>query len=120
MIAPVHVTVGLLSDTVPDAGVAPRVIGMTKIETTATNKQSSPARAYLNRMTVEIARVLVSLLNISESPFSFLNRVANLSGGARPFDYYRPSYSPPKKRTCFEPLRLPLKVLSQAECFLPG
>jgi hypothetical protein len=68
MIAPVHVTVGLLSDTVPDAGVAPRVVGMIKIETTATNKQTSEARAYLNGMAVEIARVLVSLLNISQSP----------------------------------------------------
>jgi hypothetical protein len=68
MMAPVQFICGFASETVPDVGLALRVIGMIKIETTATNKQSSAATASLDRLRVEIARAF-SLLNISESPF---------------------------------------------------
>src|SRR6266550_2207034 len=91
---PVQVTLGLPSETVPDTGLAPRVIGMTTTTAVATNKQSSAARAYLERMMVETLRAFAGLLNISESPFV---ATGNQSLSSRePFSfkwrYYRLSY----------------------------
>src|SRR6266550_8335836 len=66
---PVQVTLGLPSETVPDTGLAPRVIGITTTTAVTTNKQSSAARAYLERMMVETLCASAGLLIISESPF---------------------------------------------------
>jgi len=67
MMAPVQVTLGFDSDTVAEVGLAPRVMGITTIAITTTDKQSNAARTSLNRIIVEID-LLTSLLNISESP----------------------------------------------------
>jgi hypothetical protein len=77
MIAPLQLICGLASETVAPAGFAPRVIGMIKIETTATNKQSGAATASLDRLSFEIAHSF--WLNIfTGSPFLAL---ANFSFG---------------------------------------
>jgi hypothetical protein len=77
--APLQLTSGLASETVPDAGFAPRVIGMTTMVTATTRTQSSAANAYLNRMIAEIFRVSASFLNISESPFGYRELVSDSS-----------------------------------------
>jgi hypothetical protein len=69
LIWPVQVTLGFDSDTEPEAGLAPRVIGIRTTATATTKKQSSAARAYLDRRILEIARVFASLLNIFRISF---------------------------------------------------
>ena len=66
---PVQVTFGFDSETVPEDGLAPRVIGIITIAAATAHTQTSAASMYRDRMILEINRVSVSLLNISASPF---------------------------------------------------
>ncbi len=68
LICPVQVTFELPSETVPDAGLAPRVMGITTIKAATTNEQTIAPRAYLERMIVETLCAPSGLLIISETP----------------------------------------------------
>jgi hypothetical protein len=68
MMAPVQFICGLASETVPKVGLALRAVGMLTIATAATDKQSTAASAYLDRVNVVRVRAIVSVLNMSESP----------------------------------------------------
>jgi hypothetical protein len=69
MMAPVQFTCGLASETVPPIGLALRVVGMPTIASTARDKQNTAASGYLDCLNAVMVRSLVSLLNISGSPF---------------------------------------------------
>jgi hypothetical protein len=57
------------SETVPDAGVAPRVIGITTSAATTNDIQKSAARASRYRTIVEVRLAYVCFLNISSLLF---------------------------------------------------
>jgi hypothetical protein len=69
-VAGVHANFLFDSETDPEAGLAPRVIGMMTTAMLAAKNVSAPASKYLDRRACESAFALANLLSISESPSS--------------------------------------------------
>jgi len=76
MNCPVQVTRVLASDTEPEAGFAPRVIGITITAMHAANRHNDAASAYLALVVAETFRVFRSFLSMSSSPSVLANQQA--------------------------------------------
>src|SRR5689334_19067756 len=83
MNCPVQVTRVLASDTEPEAGFAPRVIGLTITAMHAANRHNDAASAYLALVVAETFRVFRSFLSMSSSPSVLINQQAFRTISAR-------------------------------------
>jgi hypothetical protein len=69
LIWPTQVTLAFASETDPEAGVAPREIGIFTMTIATAATKNNAASTNLNFLIVEIALESASFVNISESPF---------------------------------------------------
>src|SRR6185503_1758531 len=66
LIWPVQVTFTFDSETFPETGLAPRVIGINTTAIATPNRQTDTANVYLSRLIIEILFESASFLNISD------------------------------------------------------
>ena len=69
LIWPVQVTIGFDSETLPEAGFDPRVIGITTTTSATTDTEQNAANRYLSRLIVETVFESASFLNIFRLSF---------------------------------------------------